>query len=235
MSKQSTARRQKRPLRIKVWICGVCLLIIVLGLYISEALEEKAFEISPVGPLAPFSSGSPVPSSFGPLPYSEIELPEYVTEDLLPLNEHSRPGTPLDEINGIVVHYVGNPGTTAEQNRSYFGNLAQSGEAYASSHFIIGMDGTVICAVPLDEVAYCSNSRNSDTISIECCHPDESGRFTQETYDALLNLTSWLCRLYALEREDIIRHYDVTGKVCPKYFVDHPDEWDDFRNAVSLD
>ncbi len=157
-----------------------------------------------------------------------------MTEELLPVNEFSRPGTPLEAVNGVVIHYVGNPGTTAEQNRSYFNNLAQTGETYASSHFIIGMDGTVICAVPLDEVAYCSNSRNDDTISIECCHPDETGQFTQETYDALVELTGWLCRTYRLDREDVIRHYDVTGKICPKYFVDHPEAWDAFRAALTI-
>ena len=45
------------------------------------------------------------------------------------------------EVNGIVIHYVGNPGTTAAQNHSFFTNLAQTGETYASSHFLVGLDG----------------------------------------------------------------------------------------------
>ena len=67
-----------------------------------------------------------------PLP----ETPDWITVELLPLNEFSRPGTPLEEVNGIVIHYVGNPGTTAAQNHSFFTNLAQTGETYASSHFL---------------------------------------------------------------------------------------------------
>ena len=59
-----------------------------------------------------------------PLP----ETPDWITVELLPLNEFSRPGTPLEEVNGIVIHYVGNPGTTAAQNHSFFTNLAQTGE-----------------------------------------------------------------------------------------------------------
>lgn len=58
-----------------------------------------------------------------PLP----ETPDWITVELLPLNEFSRPGTPLEEVNGIVIHYVGNPGTTAAQNHSFFTNLAQTG------------------------------------------------------------------------------------------------------------
>lgn len=37
--------------------------------------------------------------------------------------------------------------------------------------------------MPLTEVAYASNSRNDDTVSIEVCHPDETGEFSQVTYD----------------------------------------------------
>ena len=164
-----------------------------------------------------------------------VEVPDYVVEDLLPVNPYSRPGTALEEVNGVVVHYVGNPGTTAEQNRSYFANLAQTHETSASSHFVIGMDGAIIQCVPLDEWAYCTGERNRDTISIECCHPDESGKFTAETMDSLVKLLRWLADTYDLDDEDIIRHYDVTGKVCPKYYVDNPDAWEDLRAAVFAD
>lgn len=100
---------------------------------------------------------------------------DWITVDLLPENPYSRPQIPLKQVNGVVVHYTGNPNTSAEANRSYFAGLAQSGATYASSHFIIGIDGKVIQCIPLNEIAYCSNSRNDDTISIECCHPDQSG------------------------------------------------------------
>ena len=152
--------------------------------------------------------------------------PSYVTYKPLFVNEYSRPGTALDAINAVVVHYVGNPGTTAEQNRSYFNGLARSGETWASSHFLIGLDGEVLQNVPLDEVAYCSNERNYDTVSIECCHPEADGKFTDATYSSLVNLLRDLCKEYGLDpKTDIIRHYDVTGKLCPLYFVEHEDEW----------
>ncbi len=155
----------------------------------------------------------------------DAQVPDWVTQDLLTVNDYSRPGTALERVNGVVVHYVGNPGTTAAQNRSYFQNLAQTHETYASSHFIVDTDGTVIQCVPLDEVAYCSNERNADTISIECCHLDESGEFTDAELSSLKKLLTWLIDTYDLEREDILRHYDITGKICPKYYVDNPDAW----------
>ena len=170
---------------------------------------------------------------FAPKTRPAPETPDWITVELLPPNEYSRSGTPLEEVNGIVIHYVGNPGTTAEQNHSYFENLAQTGETYASSHFLVGLDGEIIQNVPLDEIAYCSNQHNEDTISIECCHPDDSGEFNQATYDSLVRLTRWLMDCYDLKTGQVIRHYDVTGKICPKSFVDNPEEWGEFLAALS--
>ncbi len=161
-----------------------------------------------------------------------LEALDWVRQDLLPVNDYSRPGTALKKVNAIVVHYVGNPGTTATQNRSYYNRLAESGETSASSTFLVGMDGEILECVPVNEVAYCSNWRNEDTLSIECCHPDETGEFTEDTYEALVRLTAWLCNELRLNTADIIRHYDVTGKECPKYFVDHEDAWEAFKGDV---
>ena len=170
---------------------------------------------------------------FAPRAIPAPDTPEWVTVELLSLNEYSRPGTPLEQVNGVVVHYVGNPGTTAAQNRSYFENLARTGETYASSHFLVGLNGEVIQNVPLDEIAYCSNERNDDTISIECCHPDDSGAFTQATYDSLVRLTRWLMEEYRLDASQVLRHYDVTGKICPRAFVEDPAAWGGFLADLS--
>lgn len=159
-----------------------------------------------------------------------IVLPDYIKEDLLPVNPYSRCGDKLERVNAVVIHYVGNPNTTAWQNRSYFANLADNGATSASSNLIVGLEGEVILCVPLDEVAYCSNDRNYDTVSVEFCHPEEDGKPTQATYDALVKLTAWLCDLYGLDAQtDVIRHYDVIGKECPRYFVQHEDAWEQFK------
>ena len=152
---------------------------------------------------------------------------------LLTPNEFSRPQIALEQINGIVVHYTGNPGTTAQENRDYFEGLKDGSGTYASSHFVIGMDGEIIQCIPSTEISYASNDRNSDTLSIECCHPDESGQFTEATYQSLINLTAWLCSHFDVPVDSVIRHYDVTGKECPKYFVDHEDAWEQFRKDVA--
>ena len=164
-----------------------------------------------------------------PTPIPVPETPDWIEEDLLPINEWSRPGDPMEAVNGIVVHYVGNPGTTGKQNRSYFAYLADTHETYASSNFVIGLEGEIILCVPIGEIAYCSKDRNIDTLSIEVCHPDKTGKFNKASYDSLVKLVRWLMDFYDLDTDDILRHYDVTGKECPLYFVNHPDAWEDFK------
>lgn len=173
-----------------------------------------------------------------PVNLSAIVAPDWIDQQLLTVNPYSRPGKRLLEVNDIVVHYMGNPGTTAQQNRNYFENLSQQtgdNTVSVSSNFIVGLDGEILQCVPVDEVAYASNHRNSDTISIECCHPDETGKFTDETYDSLVRLTAWLCTELDLTEKNVIRHYDVTEKLCPLYYVEHPDAWDAFRADVAAE
>ncbi|MBQ9633096.1 MAG: N-acetylmuramoyl-L-alanine amidase, partial [Lachnospiraceae bacterium] len=117
------------------------------------------------------------------------EAPE-IDEQLLSPNEYSRPVLPTDGLKGIVVHYTANPGTTAQQNRDYFEGLKDSHLTKASSNYVIGLDGEIIRCIPDDEVAYASNERNHDTISIECCHFDETGEFYRQTYQSLVHLVA---------------------------------------------
>lgn len=158
----------------------------------------------------------------------ELALPEWVDEQLIHHHTTARTGVKLKDINNIVIHYVGNPNTTAENNRNYFDNPATT----VSSHFIVGLEGEIIQCVPIYERSAASNHRNKDTISIETCHPDESGKFNEDTYKSLVKLTAFLCYEFDLKADDVIRHYDVTGKICPKYYVENEDEWNIFKKDV---
>ena len=165
-----------------------------------------------------------------PVKYVE-ESPDFAVE-LLSVNEYSRPGTELSQVNGIVVHYTANPGSTAQNNRDYFEGLKDSHETSVSSHFVVGLEGEIIQCVPTWEMAYASNSRNVDTVSIECCHSDETGKFNRKTYRSVVELTAWLCQKFGLTEEDVIRHYDVTGKACPLYYVEYEKKWEEFKKDV---
>ena len=224
-------RSPRRDTRRRVLLAAMAL-VLFLGGFISGCCVGRAHGSSP----ANSESGADVSGSKqqkSNIPAS-ITLPNYVKEDLLPVNPYSRCGDKLQRVNAVVIHYVGNPNTTAWQNRSYFENLATTRDTSASSNLIVGLEGEALLCVPLDEVAYCSNDRNYDTVSIEFCHPDADGKPTQDTYDTLVKLTAWLCDLYGLDVEEgIIRHYDVTSKQCPVYFVQNAAEWTQFKADVA--
>lgn len=153
-----------------------------------------------------------------------------IQQMLLTPNKYSRPQTPLKTVTKIAVHYVGNPNTTAKNNRDYFENQRFGGR-YVSSHFIVGLGGEIIQCIPTSEVSYCTNQANSYSISIECCHPDATGKFTAATEQALAELCAYLCGQFGLTSDDIIRHYDVTGKQCPLYWSPTKYQSADIANA----
>ena len=159
---------------------------------------------------------------------SGVTIPDWIEVDLVGRGNPSRTGRHLQGPADIVVHYVGNPGTTAKQNRNYYNNTNSD----VSSHFVVGLDGEIILCIPLNERSAATGERNIDTISIEVCHPDETGRYNDVTYASLQRLVSWLMQHYGLGREHVIRHYDVTGKLCPLYYVEHPEAWEDFRSSL---
>lgn len=160
----------------------------------------------------------------GPTPVEKLgltQVPAWVDVQIIEVDGISRRGEKLEDIRNIVIHYVANPGSSAQANHDWYVNP----ESEVSSHFLVGLAGEVLQCIPLDEYSSASNHRNKDTISIEVCHPDETGKFTGESYHSLVQLTAWLLEVSGLQPEDVIRHYDITGKDCPRYFVQHEDSW----------
>ncbi len=215
-SKRYSIRRRKRKIQIIIRLTSVIIIMmvaIVVGMYYldigpfnSKYVERDAEKMS-------------------------LEQPELDIQ-LLTINPYSRPGTQSEKIRNIVIHYTANPGTTAMQNRNYFEGLKDTGATKASSHFIVGLEGEIVQCVPTWELAYASNDRNIDTVSIETCHYEEDGRYSEATYDSLVELTAWLCEKFGLTELDVIRHYDITGKICPKYFVEDEGAWEKFKYDV---
>lgn len=159
-----------------------------------------------------------------------VPIPDWIDQQIIKVDGDSRRGVYLEGVRDIVIHYVGNPGSTAQQNRDYYANSSSE----VSSHFVIGLNGEIIQCIPLHEKSSASNHRNKDTISIEVCHPDESGKFTDASYQSLVKLTVWLCEICDLDSSDIIRHYDITGKQCPLYFVTHENAWERFKKDAEI-
>lgn len=211
MSEQKKKKEEKqKAMGVLVTIGAISVVVFIIVLAISSILEDQKGK----------KTGG-----------ADVKRPD-ITEMYLSPNPYSRSQKPLKRIKGVVVHYTANPGSSAKENRNYFENLKNKKSRYASSHYIVGLEGEIIQCVPLNEIAYASNERNDDTVSIECCHLDSTGKFNKKTYDSLVKLVAWISDEYGLEEEDIIRHYDVTGKMCPKYFVEHKNAWIKFKRNV---
>ena len=200
--------------------------------------EEELFSVPETAP------GGGMPEIVTTTPDNSAELLASKTEDsfwegcperevrLLTPNPYSRPQLMRTQVNTIVIHYVASPGTSAANNWEYFEGLKTGNGASTGTHFIIGLEGEIIQCIPLSEIAYATSRRNQDTLSIECCHPEADGKFNDKTYASLINLTAFLCKALHIKPEEVIRHYDVWGKNCPKYYVEHPKAWEQMKADI---
>ncbi len=156
----------------------------------------------------------------------------------------------LRKLKGIVIHWTANPGkgANAKANRNYF----NSGVRAASAHYVVDADKIIQC-VPDLEVAYHVGSKsyrpqgqrimegrynpNYFLIGIEMCINVDND--WDKTYQNTLDLTRYLLEKHHLTVKDLYRHYDITGKDCPKMMVDEP-LWKQFLKdmrgkGISLD
>lgn len=182
-----------------------------------------------------------------------------IIADYLTKNRYSRPGKKRHSTDGLVVHWVANPGTSAQHNRDFFENLKdglnnpRGGKWFASTAYIVGIEGEIIQCMPDWEVHYHVGSRNYTplaqqvfgkyatykitpnwvTLGVELCHPDWSGEFTEKTLESATGLFARLCFQYNLSEQSVYRHNDIVGwKHCPKWFIDHPEAFDEFRQNI---
>lgn len=129
------------------------------------------------------------------------------------------------KIEWIVMHYTANDGDSDESNGRYFQKPLNP---VASAHYFVD-DDSITRSVPDDYVAYhCGayqykhpSCRNANSIGIEMCDARRDGKVmaTEKTIQNAAELVYQLCKQYGIPYDHIIRHYDVTGKLCPAYWV----------------
>lgn len=152
----------------------------------------------------------------------------------------------IHRIKYIVIHYVGGTGD-AEGNCKYF-NTKYLG---ASAHYFVGFKGDIWQCVEDEDIAWhCgaktykhSECRNTNSIGIEMCVRNKGNQsatsrdwyFEDATVNATIELIKYLMKKYHINADHVIRHYDVTGKVCPNpYVYNHTKHtWDNFKAALN--
>lgn len=126
-------------------------------------------------------------------------------------------------IKYIVIHYTANDGDTDENNGTYFKNNVLE----TSAHYFVDSD-SITQTVPDDYIAWHCGAvtykhiacRNSNSIGIEICDDLKNGVIypSTRTITNVIKLVEWLMKKYSIPQANIIRHYDVTGKLCPAYW-----------------
>ena len=143
------------------------------------------------------------------------------------------------KIEYIVIHYVGAV-SSAKNNVDYFYDK----DRQSSAHYFVDEKSIWQCVEDTNIAWHCggakkyfSNSRNSNSIGIElCCKKDKAGKwyFEDKTLENATELVRSLMNKYNVKFENIIRHYDVTHKVCPKPFVDDAKYWNKFKEGIKM-
>lgn len=155
-----------------------------------------------------------------------------VTKKHLKGNPYTRPGNKLGKVRGIVIHWTANmsSGADDEAHYRYFNGNAILAESYASAHYFVDQD-SILEVVPPNEMAYHVGAQryrtnrlgsypNNCTIGVETCVNVKGAGF-KTAIDQSAQLCAKLLKDHGLKITDLYRHYDVTGKDCPRYFVDN--------------
>lgn len=146
-------------------------------------------------------------------------------------------GSRTGPVRYIVVHYTAGDGDTAWDNGLYFSR----GSRGASAHWFVDEQEAVL-SVPEEAVAWhCGASayrhpycRNGNSLGVELCsRKDRQGNyyFTPRTLENGAALIRELMRRYDVPLERVVRHYDVTGKLCPAPLVE-AGPWKKFREGL---
>lgn len=148
----------------------------------------------------------------------------------------------LGGIKYIVVHYTANEGDTAKGNANYFKNNVL--KKPASAHYFVD-DNEIVKSVPDNYIAYSvgggkyKNAKgasfykkccNTNSISVELCNSVNS--VPVETEKRAAEFIREKMKEYNIPIENVIRHYDVTGKLCPKPYVKDETAWKRFKERI---
>lgn len=135
----------------------------------------------------------------------------------------------------IVVHYTANKGDTAKNNADYFARATTK----TSAHYFVDekevwqsvreKDTAYHCGADTYKHPFC---RNGNSIGVEMCLLDKSGNIRPGTIDTALSVVRQLMAAYDIPSDRVLRHYDVTGKNCPRPMVENPQLWEDFKKEL---
>lgn len=157
----------------------------------------------------------------------------------MPCNPGNYTAKRSSAIRYLVVHYTGAPGT-ARNNGAYF---ASRGDIGASAHYFVDAQDIVQSVPDSGRAWHCGAAsyrhpecRNDNSLGVElCCYPNGDGTwyFEPETVANAVQLIRTLMAKYGIDADRVVRHYDVTGKVCPEPYVRDASAWAEFKARLT--
>lgn len=120
-----------------------------------------------------------------------------------------------NRIRKIVVHYTGTE-ASAHNNLLYFSRSS----AGASAHYFIDKDGTLRQLVSEGDTAWHAGHWATNLCSVGIEVVSGGADFTEAQINTLATLVADIRSRCGVSADDVIRHYDVTGKLCPAPYVD---------------
>ena len=159
----------------------------------------------------------------------------------------------LSKIKYPVVHYTGNDGDTDEGNANYFAK----NNVGASAHYFID-DDSVTQSVPDNYIAWAVGSTglldqgspykskgakyfgkctNTNSISFELCDTIDNNKL-MVSKKTRANAVAFIAKKMVelnIPIKNLIRHFDVNGKLCPIYYVTDAKAWEDFKADIGVE
>lgn len=150
----------------------------------------------------------------------------------------------VDRIQFIVIHYVGATGG-AKANCQYYAECNRN----ASAHYYVDFDGSIWQSVEDKDIAWSVGGKkypntsggtyhgictNTNSLNVEMCvrKTNNIWHFELETEKSAIALASMLMKRYNIPIEKVVRHYDVTGKICPEPYVRDKGRWEWFLEQL---
>lgn len=165
------------------------------------------------------------------------------------LTNHNRPALrnrqfyTIRKLKGIIAHWTANPGwgANALANRNYFNTTKR----YASAHYIVD-DHSIVQCLPDSEVGFHVGAKTYKPLGVEiaegtltpnyfligfemCVNVDGNW---DDTYHHSVELAQHLLNKYNFTINELHRHYDITGKLCPRMMIEEK-SWQAFKRAVN--
>lgn len=155
-----------------------------------------------------------------------------IKENLTTVNYNSRSSR---NIQYIVMHYTGNSTDTAYNNTKYFKSVNRN----ASAHYFVDDNDIYRCVRDKDVAWHCGDKlksgnggsfngkcTNYNSIGVEMCCTNYD--ISEKTENNAVELVKYLMGKYNISTDRVIRHYDVTNKICPKPMIDTT-RWNNFK------